>query len=86
VIEIIDSHNTERLTAKLERVRARSVVLDADLMSQVQSIIDEVRHRGDAALIDYASQFDGCIMQVSELRIGEDELDRIAANADASVV
>ena len=86
MIEIIDSHNTERLTAKLERVRARSVVLDADLMSQVQSILDEVRRRGDAALIDYASQFDGCIMQVSELRIGEDELDRIAANADASVV
>ena len=86
MIEIIDSHDTKRLAAKLERVRARSVVLDADLMSQVQSIINEVRRRGDAALIDYASQFDGCIMQVSELRIGEDELDQIAANADASVV
>lgn len=86
MIEIIDSHDTERLAAKLERVRERSVVLDVDLMSQVQSIIDEVRRRGDAALIDYANRFDGCVMQESELRIGEDELDRIAANADASVV
>jgi histidinol dehydrogenase len=86
VIEIIDSHDTERLAAKLARVRARSVVLDADLISQVQSIIDEVRRRGDAALIDYANRFDGCVMQESELRIGEDELDRIAANADANVV
>jgi histidinol dehydrogenase len=86
VIEIIDSHDTERLAAKLERVRARSVVLDADLMSQVQSIIEEVRRRGDAALIDYANRFDGCVMQASELRIDESELERIAANADASVV
>ena len=86
MIEIIDSHDTERLAAKLERVRERSVVLDADLMSQVESIIDEVRWRGDAALIDYANRFDGCVMQESELRVGEDELDRIAANADASVV
>jgi histidinol dehydrogenase len=37
-------------------------------------------------LIDYARRFDGCVMQQSELRIGEDELDRIAANADVSVV
>jgi histidinol dehydrogenase len=86
MIEIIDSHDTERLAAKLARVRERSVVLDADLMGQVQSIIDEVRRRGDAALIDYAKRFDGCVMQASELRIGEDELDRIAANADRSVV
>jgi histidinol dehydrogenase len=86
VIEVIHSHDTERLAAKLERVRERSVVHDADLMSQVQSIIDEVRRRGDAALLDYANRFDGCVMQASELRIGEDELDRIAANADASVV
>jgi histidinol dehydrogenase len=86
VIEIIDSHDTKRLAAKLERVRARSVVLDADLMSQVQSIIDEVRRRGDAALIDYANRFDGCVMQEFELRIDENELDRIAATADAGVV
>lgn len=86
MIEIIDSHDTELLAAKLERVRERSVVLDADLMSQVQSIIDEVRRRGDAALIDYADRFDGCVMHESELRIGEDELDRIAGNADARVV
>jgi len=51
VIEIIDSDDKERLAAKLERVRERSVVFDADLRHQVESIIDEVRRRGDAALI-----------------------------------
>jgi histidinol dehydrogenase len=86
MIEIINSHDRKRLAAKLRHVRERSVVLDAGLMSQVQSIIDDVRRRGDVALIDYANRFDGCVMQSSELRIGQDELDRIAANADRSVV
>ena len=86
MIEIINSHDRERLAAKLRHVRECSVVLDAGLMSQVQSIIDDVRRRGDVALIDYANRFDGCVMRSSELRIGEDELDRIAANADRSVV
>ena len=86
MIEIIDSDDKERLAAKLERVRERSVVFDADLIHQVESIIDEVRRRGDAALIDYAALFDGCVMQASELRIGEDELRRIAAGVDGKVL
>ncbi len=86
MIEVIGSHDKEGLAAKLERVRQRNVVLDADLMKQVGSIIDEVRVRGDAAIINYAEQFDGCTMQPSELRIGAEELRRIAANADANVL
>jgi histidinol dehydrogenase len=86
VIEVIGTHDKERLAAKLERVRQRNVVLDADLMKQVGSIIDEVRVRGDAAIINYAEQFDGCTMQPSELRIGAEELRRIAANVDANVL
>jgi histidinol dehydrogenase len=84
VIEIIGSHDKERLAAKLERIRERNVVLDADLMKQVGSIIDEVRVHGDAALIDYAARFDGSVMQASELRMGEEELRRIAAEVDST--
>jgi len=86
VIEVIGSRDKERLTAKLERVRERNVALDADLMKQVGSIIDEVRLHGDGALIDYAARFDGCVMQASELRIDAKELRRIAANVDANVL
>src|SRR5437016_1244704 len=55
-------------------------------MSQVGSIIDDVRGRGDAALIDYAARFDGYVMQASELRVGEEELRRIASNVDPNVL
>ena len=86
MIEVIHSHHQERLTAKLKRIRLRNVALDVDLMSQVGSIIDHVRQRGDVALIDYAAQFDGCVMQASELRTNEQELRRIAAKVDPSVL
>src|SRR3989442_212650 len=85
MIEVINSHHQERLTEKLKRIRERNVALDGDLMSQVGSIIDDVRRRGDAALIDYAAQFDNCVMQASELRISEEELRHIASNVDTKL-
>ena len=45
-------------------------------MGRVQAIIDEVRRRAMPPY-DYANRFDGCMVQSSELRIGEDELDRL---------
>jgi histidinol dehydrogenase len=85
VIEIINNRDQQQLADKLQRIRNRNVVPNADLMGQVGSIIADVRQRGDAALIDCAAQFDGCVMQASELRINEQELRQIAANVDPSV-
>lgn len=82
MIEVIGSHDQDRLAAALERVRERNVVFDAGLMKEVGSIIDEVRVHGDKALIHYAARFDHCSMQTSELRVGEEQLRRIAAGVD----
>jgi len=70
-------------TELLERLARRSVALDAELMRVVQSIIDDVRARGDEALIDYTARFDK--VELKELRIGEEELRRCAAGADERV-
>jgi len=86
MIEIINSNNQERLNEKLKSVRQRSIALDADLMRTVGAIINDVSVRGDAALIEYNERFDGCVMEQSELRIGEEELRRIAASVDANVL
>ena len=86
MIEVIHSHDQERLSGKLQRIRERNVALDTELMSQVRSIIDDVRMRGDAALIDYAAQFDGCAMQPSELRISREELQHIASTVERNVL
>ncbi|HKN85132.1 MAG TPA: histidinol dehydrogenase, partial [Pyrinomonadaceae bacterium] len=68
----------------MRRLAARSVVLDAELMKLVSSIIEDVRTRGDEALIDYAAQFDG--VELKELRVSEEELRRSAEGVDERVL
>jgi histidinol dehydrogenase len=86
VIEIIHSNETTRLADKLQQIRARSVALDAELMSQVAAIIQDVRSRGDAALIDYTERFDGCTIQASDLRVSKETLISSAALVDLEVL
>lgn len=84
MIEIID--NKERLAAFVNRVRGRSVGLDAELLNRVGAIIDGVRHRGDAALIDYGKEFDGIELKAADIRFGTSELERCAGNVEKSVL
>jgi histidinol dehydrogenase len=65
---------------------ARAVALDAGLMKLVTSIIDDVRQRGDQALIDYTAKFDNVDLKPSELRITEAELRRAATGIDERVL
>src|SRR2546425_218307 len=85
MIELIPSKDQERLAAKLRRIRQRNVALDTALMQQVTAIIDEVRARGDAALVEYTEHFDKFSLQPSELRVKGETLREIAGRADASV-
>jgi histidinol dehydrogenase len=78
MIELIHSQERDRLTAKLQRISARNVAFDDELMSQVAAIIREVRRRGDSALIEYASRFDGCDLTAEDLRVSEKSL-RVSA-------
>ena len=66
----------------MSRLAARSVALDSDLLAQVASIVDDVRVRGDEALIEYTKKFDGVELEPSELRVGEEALRDFAAKVD----
>ena len=68
----------------IERLAARSVAIDADLTRQVGAIVDDVRARGDAALVDYSALFDG--VEISDLRISEEQLRRYAAGVELRVL
>jgi histidinol dehydrogenase len=68
----------------LVRLAARSVAFDSELLGQVSAIIDEVRRRGDEAVIEYTRRFDG--VEVSELRITEDVLRQSAARVEPRIV
>jgi histidinol dehydrogenase len=86
VIEVISSREKDRLASALERIRGRNVAFDAPLLSEVSAIMQEVRARGDAALIEYAARFDGCVLQPAELRVDEEALRRTAARVDSRVL
>lgn len=66
----------------MSRLAARSVALDSELLARVSSIIDDVRARGDEALIEYTRRFDGVELQPSELRVTDDVLRASAAKVD----
>ena len=70
----------------MDHLAARSVAIDAELLRFVASIVDDVRTRGDRALIEFAERFDGVELSLSELRIGEDKLRQFAEGADGRVV
>ncbi|MDX6531008.1 MAG: histidinol dehydrogenase [Blastocatellia bacterium] len=86
MIELISSGDKARLALMLERIRSRNVAFDAELLSEVSAILQEVRTRGDLALIDYAARFDGCVLQVAELRVDEQDLRRTAARVESKVL
>jgi histidinol dehydrogenase len=59
---------------------------DADVDDAVAAIIDDVRKRGDAALIDYTRRFDRVNLTAQQLRLSADEIAATAANAPAETV
>ena len=83
-MRIIRQFEQEKLAELLDHLAVRSVALDAELMKSVTEIVDDVRARGDRALIEYAARFDK--VELSELRIDADQLRRFAGKVDERVV
>jgi histidinol dehydrogenase len=81
LIRIVRRHERDELLARLE---ARSVAFDPELMKAVGSIVEDVRRRGDEALIEYTARFDG--VQLTSLRVDEKTLQRSADTVDKRVM
>ena len=61
---------------------------EADLggyLDKVRPIIDAVRERGDAALSEFARQFDGAPVPPSGIRVGAEEIERGCASVPADL-
>ncbi|MDP2181673.1 MAG: histidinol dehydrogenase [Actinomycetota bacterium] len=86
----IELKRGERLT---DESLARSGGVDAEIISSAARIVDDVRARGDRALLEYTARFDG--VELTDIRVsveeieaavaavGEDFLDAIAIAAGA---
>ncbi|MGK6316222.1 histidinol dehydrogenase [Neorhizobium sp. DT-125] len=57
-----------------------------DVNAVVRAIIDDVRARGDAALIDYSARFDGIDLARTGIRVSEADIDAAVAETDPEVL
>lgn len=69
---------------QLDRLLGRSESDKQNVRDIVLDIIEQVRARGDQALIDYASRFDGCTL--TALRVTEKEIDDAYASIDPKLI
>lgn len=49
--------------------------MDEELLTYVRGIIEEVRRRGDAALLDLTAKFDGVRLRAEQLKVSREEID-----------
>lgn len=70
----------------LSRLAARSVALDAELLKQVSAIVDDVRTRGDEALLEYTRRFDGVQLRADEFCVSQETLRASAARVSEEVL
>jgi histidinol dehydrogenase len=76
----------EQVTDLLSRLAGRSVALDSELLAQVGGIIEDVRRRGDEAVVEYTRRFDGVEVKAEELRVTEKILRQSAARVQPEVL
>jgi histidinol dehydrogenase len=55
-------------------------IFDPQLRDSIGALLDDVRARGDAAVVDALARFDGIRIEPAGLRITDDELDRAAVD------
>ncbi len=89
MIRRLNAQDTD-FTAALDQLLSWESVSDASINQRVLEIIDNVRRRGDAALIDYTRQFDGLdVAQMSDLILPRERLElaltRITAEQHAAL-
>ena len=71
--------------ARLAELTAIDNALDGDVERTVGLILDEVRRRGDAALLEYTERLDGVkAARVADLELGADSLQRALSGLDAA--
>lgn len=75
MIRRLNAQDTD-FNAALDQLLSWESVSDASINQRVLDIIDNVRSRGDAALIDYTRQFDGLdVAQMSDLILSRERLE-----------
>jgi histidinol dehydrogenase len=79
-------HASPRFEAEFAALLGVKRELQLRVDEAVAAIIDDVRRRGDAALLDYTAKFDRCRLSADRLRLTEGEIGEAARRCPATVV
>jgi len=65
---------SQMTTDEVAALKRRSGLDIEDLLPSVRPVVEDVKARGDAALLEYTARFDGVHLSVAELKVSEDEI------------
>ena len=78
-------HKDKNFAAQLDRAAAASSLFDPTIEERARTIVDAVRQRGDAALLEFTERFDGARLTAEQLAVGKAELFNASVAADESL-
>jgi histidinol dehydrogenase len=78
-------HTDANFAAQLRAVAAASSLFDPAIEQRTRAILDDVRARGDAALLELTERFDGAKLRVDQLAVTQAELMAASLKADESL-
>jgi histidinol dehydrogenase len=81
MMEIV-TYNAGEANAALDRIRSRSLQMNADLVARVSEVVEAVREGGDEALLGYTKLFDGVDLRPGEIRVSPEFIRDAASRAD----
>jgi histidinol dehydrogenase len=73
-MKLVVRSSEPRFARVLKHLLARGMAQDSSVESAVRDILDNVRSRGDRALLDYSKRFDDVKMRAADLVIGPEEM------------
>jgi len=65
---------SQMTTDEIAKLKKRSWLDIEGLLSSVRPIVEDVKARGDAALLEYTARFDGVWLSAAELKVSEEEI------------
>ncbi len=80
----IEKYATRQGEEAMAGLRDRFVLADASCRQIVKDILEQVRQRGDAALVEYTRKFDAPQIKQEDLQVTEEEFDQAAQAVDES--
>ncbi|MGB9727660.1 MAG: histidinol dehydrogenase [Nitrososphaeria archaeon] len=78
--------NRENITRILNNIRGRRELFKKEIEDNVAKIVEDVRKRGDKALIDYTKAFDNMILSKNGIKVGRDEIDDAYNHVDRTQI